>query len=203
MRTFKHWTPHYIYSRIVEKQYRRTHATEPWLTPEAVRFLEGWLKPTDRALEFGAGRSTLWFAARVNSLTSVEHNPEWYERVKELIQTRGVQNVMLLNKSIEGSPAEYARVAEQFADESLDFVLVDGRLRDVCANACLPKLKAGGLLVLDNADVYLPSRVVTPNAHPGRFESEGWVTFSEMTKTWRCYWTCNGVSATAFFFKPC
>jgi hypothetical protein len=57
--------------------------------------------------------------------------------------------------------------------------------------------------VLDNADVYLPSRVVTPNARVDRFESDGWVVFSEATKTWRCYWTCNGVSATAFFFKPC
>lgn len=203
MRSLKHWTPHYIVSRLSEKWYRRTHAAEPWLTPEAVVFLEGWLKPGDTALEFGAGRSTRWFAKRVHSLTSVEHNPEWYERVKEMIVDEGLQNVTLLNKALAGHPSPYVAVADLFADESLNFVLVDGRLRDACANACLPKLKAGGLLVLDNADVYLPSHVTTPNAHRSGVEAPGWELFLETTKTWRCFWTCNGVSATAFFFKPC
>lgn len=203
MRSFKHWTLHYMASRVMEKWYRHMHPDEPWLTPEAVRFLDAWLKPGDMALEFGSGRSTLWFAARLNTLVSVEHDPAWYERVSASIQESDLKNVIFLKKSIEGHPAEYAQVPTQFEDNSLDFVLVDGRLRDECANACLTKLKPGALMVLDNADVYLPSQVITPNAQKEKVLSPGWKVFLEATKTWRCFWTCNGVSATAFFFRPC
>jgi predicted O-methyltransferase YrrM len=107
-----------------------------------------------------------------------------------------------LKKSIEGSPAEYTLVPGQFENNSLDVILVDGRLRDLCANASLPKLKPGGLLVVDNADVYLPSQVITPNAHRTRVESKDWQDFLDTIANWRRYWTCNGVSATAFFYKP-
>ena len=202
MRSFKHWTPHYIISRLAERWYRQTHADEPWLTPQAVRLLEGWLQPTDRMLEYGSGRSTMWFARRVNHLVSVEHNPLWYERVEASLKEQRLNNVVYLKKSIEGSPAEYTLVPEQFENNSLDVILVDGRLRDICANASLPKLKPGGLLVVDNADVYLPSRVITPNAHRTGVECPGWQDFLDTVINWRRYWTCNGVSATAFFFKP-
>ena len=203
MRSFKHWTPHYITSRLAEKYYHRSHADEPWLTPQAVRFLEGWLKPGDKMLEFGSGRSTIWFARRVNSLVSVEHDPLWYERVNASLKAQNLEHVIYLKKSIEGSPAEYTLVPGRFEDNSLDVILVDGRLRDECINASLPKLKPGGLLVLDNADVYIPSQVITPNAHREGVESPGWQVFLDTAAEWRCFWTCNGVSATAFYFKPC
>jgi predicted O-methyltransferase YrrM len=203
MRSFKHWTPHYIISRLAEKWYRQTHANEPWLTPQAIRLLEGWLKPTDMVLEFGSGRSTMWIAGRVNTMVSVEHNPLWYERVDASLKEQQLHHVLYLKKSIVGNPAEYALVPGQFENNSLDVVLVDGRLRDECANACLPKLKPGGLLILDNADVYLPSQVITPNAHRTGVENEGWQVFLDTTINWRRYWTCNGVTATVFFFKPC
>jgi predicted O-methyltransferase YrrM len=202
MRSLKHWTAHYIVSRLAEKSYRLRHPDEPWLTPQAVRLLEGWLKPTDIILEFGSGRSTLWFARRVNRLVSVEHDPGWYDRVASTIQTQRLLNVTYLLKSIEGRPSEYASVTTQFEDNSLDVILVDGKLRDECANACLPKLKPGGLLVVDNADVYLPSQAMTPNAHHTGAASEGWQHFLDATINWRRCWTCNGVSATAFFFTP-
>ena len=202
MRSFKHWTAHYIISRVVERYYHQTHADEPWLTPQAVRLLEGWLKPTDRMLEFGSGRSTLWFARRVASLVSVEHDPRWYERVDASLKEQHLENVTYLKKSIQGSPAEYTLVPQKFENNTLDIILVDGRLRDECINASLPKLKPGGLLVLDNADVYLPSQVITPNAHRQGVECAGWQVFLDTVSSWRCYWTCNGISATAFYFKP-
>lgn len=202
MRKIKHWTFNYLISRAIEKRYRQTHPNEPWLTPQAVRFLEGWLQPTDKMLEFGSGRSTLWFADRVDTIVSVEHQSEWYDRVQEMIRQQGRQNVIYLKKALEGDPSEYPLVARQFEDNNLDVVLVDGRLRDICTMESIGKLKPGGLLVLDNADVYLPSSVKTPNSDPQRVASALWQTFLDTVKNWRIFWTCNGVSATAFFFKP-
>ena len=78
MRTFRHWTPAYIVNRITEKVYRKNHPGDPWLTPAAVQFLKGYLKASDQGLEFGSGGSTIWFAKRIDSLTSIEQKvPIW------------------------------------------------------------------------------------------------------------------------------
>jgi len=207
MRSFAHWTPHYIVSRLQEKKYRQSHPDEPWLTPEAVRFLIGYLKPQDIGLEFGSGHSTLWFAHHLAHLTSIEHNPVWFARIQAELNATHISNVDYHNipedRMREGIP-EYVLAADRFGPQSLDFVLVDGRHRDLCALAVLPKLKPGALLVLDNADIYLPGSSVTPNARrPEQAAATPlWDKFLENVASWRTYWTCNGVSATAFYFKP-
>jgi putative heme iron utilization protein len=49
------------------------HPNWPWLTKEAILLLERLLRPDDIGLEFGSGRSTIWFAERVEKLISIEH----------------------------------------------------------------------------------------------------------------------------------
>ena len=78
MRPFRHLTPRYIWNRTALIVYERANPGQPWLTPDMIKILDSWLCPADVGLEFGSGRSTSWFAARVKHLTSVEHNPEWY-----------------------------------------------------------------------------------------------------------------------------
>lgn len=45
---------------------------------------------------------------------------------------------------------DYVYVAEEFADESLDLVIVDGAYRQHCAFLVLSKVKPGGLLLIDD-----------------------------------------------------
>jgi predicted O-methyltransferase YrrM len=204
VRSFRHWTPRYLLDRARDKSYRQAHPEQPWLAPEAIRFLEGYLRPSDMGLEFGSGHSTLWFARRLAALTSVEHDPVWGERVRAMLVEGGVKNVTYLVIDLEagqpGQAPDYVRASERFAERSLDFVLVDGRRRDECALAVLPKLRPGGLFVLDNADVYLPSDQHTPNARQTP-DGPGWAQFLDLVRGWRCFWTGNGVYATAMWWK--
>jgi predicted O-methyltransferase YrrM len=135
----------------------------------------------------------------------VEHDPVWAERVKQGLAEHKVQNVnylpIRLDVITDRKNADYVRSAERFADASLDFVLVDGRLRDECALAVLAKLRPGGLLVIDNADAYLPSKMHTPNARSTP-DGIGWARFLELVRGWRNVWMCNGIYATAMWFKP-
>jgi hypothetical protein len=57
----------------------------PWLTKQAVHFLSQTLRADDVGIEFGSGRSTIWFARRLRHLISVENNPLWYAKVSDLI----------------------------------------------------------------------------------------------------------------------
>lgn len=144
---------------------------EPWITFPAIDWLERVLTPDARVFEFGSGGSTLFFARRVGSLTSVEHHPAWHNRVRRRLRSLGLDDRTRVhlappetnpNGSRErfGSTRRtYARVAfehyvtriDQEPDASIDLVFVDGRSRMACMRHALPKLKPGGYLVLDNS----------------------------------------------------
>lgn len=74
----------YLVDKVELYLHERAHPDEPWITKQAVATLSSWLKPTDRGLEWGAGRSTAWFARRVAHVTSVESDPVWFERVRQM-----------------------------------------------------------------------------------------------------------------------
>jgi len=204
-----HQTPRYIDNRIREILYRRAHPEAPWLTPAAIRLLATMLRPADRGAEFGSGRSTIWFAARVASLTSVEHDACWHETVSTKLKERGFGNVDCIlageDQPIErGGDSAYARTALSFADVSLDFALVDGQYRDYSAKYIMPKIKPGGMLIIDNVNWYLPCRSHAPSSRtttlgpaPG-----AWAEVWHELAGWRTIWTSSGVTDTAIFIKP-
>jgi predicted O-methyltransferase YrrM len=191
-----HWTPRYVVDRARLAVHERRHPRDPWLTADAVRFLDGWLRPTDRCLEWGAGRSTAWFAARTASVVSIEHDQSWATKVSD--QLAGVQGVSV--HLIDGSEAgTYASAPDGAA--RFDVALVDGIHRDQCALAALDLVDAGGIVVVDNVERYLPSRSRSPEAIGDRYESEDWRAFEARTERWRRYWTSDGVTDTAIFFS--
>ncbi len=208
-RAFRHWSLRYLFDRSSEKAYRRAHPGVPWIAPAAVDFLEGYLKPTDRVLEFGSGRSTLWFAERVHHITSVEHNPDWHRQISIKIAEKGYSNVsyFLHQKQADSVPAsqsEYVLVTQSIPSASLDAVLVDGIYRAQCVLQSLSLIADGGALVIDNVNRYLPSRSIAPNSRSmevGPVDEE-WHQVLELIGSWRFFWTSNGVSDTAFYFKP-
>lgn len=212
MRTcaFRHWTPKYLYNRFKLFLYEIKHRDHPWLTQQANTILSSCLAKTDVGLEWGSGRSTIWFAKRVAHLTSVEHDPRWYERVKKKLAECNITNTKLYHykatskrEDIENSP--YAEVADNFPDNSLDFALVDGVFRSECALRALRKIKPGGLLIIDNINWYLPSTSSAPNSRTEQngSASQRWGHLAELLKEWRCIWTSNGVTDTAIWVKPC
>ena len=60
----------------------------PWLTEEAIIFLEEFIEenPSAKILEFGSGASTIWFAKKNVELFSVEHNPDWYNLISNILK---------------------------------------------------------------------------------------------------------------------
>jgi predicted O-methyltransferase YrrM len=209
MRSVGHWTPRYVVDRLRELRYSRAHPEHPWLTPQANQILDSMLLPTDEALEYGSGRSTSWLAGHVRRLTSVEHDERWHATVSAQLKDRGLDNVDYLFAPRDvpaerGGESEYARVSSRFADGSLDIALVDGIYRDYCAQAVLPKLRPGGMLVIDNVNWFLPSQSRSPNSRaPGQGpDGPVWADVLDAMRDWRRIWTCSGVWDTALFFKP-
>lgn len=167
VRRMRHRTPPYIYNRTKLLLYERGHCDDPWLTSAAIRLLSSLLRPADHGVEFGSGRSTVWFAQRVAALTSVEHDGQWYETISAKLKERRLTNVDYILAPLDqplalGDRSEYARTALAFADASMDFALVDGAYREHSAKFILPKIKSGGMLIIDNVNWYLPSQSPAP-----------------------------------------
>jgi hypothetical protein len=208
-RSFRHWTPRYILDRLGVLIYERTHPENPWLTRQAVDFLEQWLRPTDHGFEWGSGRSTVWFARRVAGLISIEHDPAWYDRVRARMAALSLHNVdyrlvPMRPASPDPRTHPYVTTARSVSPDSLDFALVDGEFRDHCARVALRLIKPGGILVIDNVNWFLPHATRSPSSvgASGPPASPDWGSVAAALAEWRCYWTSSGVTDTAVFFKP-
>ncbi|MBC7835114.1 MAG: class I SAM-dependent methyltransferase [Phycisphaerales bacterium] len=197
----KHWTPRYIIDRMAWGLWQKRHPTEPWLVPGAVEFLGQWLRRTDTLVEFGSGRSTRWFAGKVGHITSIEHHPQWHVTVTGQLSQAGIKNVdyVLVKEDEAGYLAPLAHRGEKF-----DMVLVDGIHRDHCALWAFEHAKPGGLLVIDNANWYVPcgSRSPASIALNGSPPTEMWKQFLEKTGVWRRVWFSSGVTDTLVMFVP-
>jgi predicted O-methyltransferase YrrM len=207
-RTVGHWTPRYIRARTRQAFYQRVHPDAPWLTPEAIRLLDSMLRPSDIGAEFGSGRSTLWLARRCAHLTSVEHDEAWHATVSATLAVEGITHVDYRchprdEPDALGDRSAYAQVAQFLGDESLDFALVDGLYRDYVTLLLLPKIRPGGMLVIDNVNRYLPSPTVSPaSLRPSAAAATaGWEQAAADLAGWRRIWTSSGVWDTAIFVK--
>ena len=208
MRKIGHWTPRYVVNRVAWFVYERRNMDKPWLTPRAVELLSELILPTDTGIEWGSGRSTAWFAKRLKHLTSIEDNREWYDIVSKRLAEQKLSNVTY---HFAPTPAEddsarnseYVKHCSSFADKSLGFALVDGMAREYCAEAAIPKIAPGGLLVIDNANWFFDHPTHSPSSRVGNGpKNQPWAEVWKTLSRWRMIWTTQGVSDTGIWIRP-
>jgi hypothetical protein len=216
MRPIQLLRPRYVADRVRLAMHQKLHPDAPWLTAEATRRLDDWLLPTHVGIEWGSGRSTIWFAQRVKYLVSVEHHAGWHAAVSDSLEKAGLHSVDYRLHPCEPERIEtpewiaamfasdYVRAVDTFGPQSIDFALVDGMYRSACALAVLPKLRPGGRLIVDNVNWFLPSGSRAPSSRGVRDEplSPTWVEFQVAVADWKQEWTENGVADTAIWIAP-
>lgn len=180
----------------------------PWMTPAAIDIINAILTPDLKGFEFGSGRSTLFIAPRVEELVSLEHDVAWYQYISEELMKRSLNNVHYFLKPPASEPSktigypknnyinytmpripatcytEYAAFIDQYEDEEFDFIIIDGRARVECTQHAIPKLKKGGVLILDNA------------------ERNRYASIHTMLRNWKSVFTTSGITDTVFWIKP-
>lgn len=149
----------------------------PWMTYDAIEFLDKICNNDMRVFEWGSGGSTIFFASRCKEIFSVEHDKFWIKSLRQKLEKRNLKNVSI--KEIEGEPIStfntlnpedpdnyiskdkkskglsfegYAKSIDQFEAEYFDLVVVDGRARNSCIKRAIPHIKEGGYLIVDNSE---------------------------------------------------
>jgi len=118
----------------------------PWWDLEAIKYLEPLLTRDMKVFEWGSGRSTQWFADRVNSIVSVEYQQKWFDVVTEYLKGRSNAKLLLLDRYQD----DYVKAISSFKDETFDLVAIDGRRRVECCREAISKIKVGGYLLFDD-----------------------------------------------------
>jgi len=118
----------------------------PWITFGAIDWLKINLNQSWEILEFGSGTSTLFFADRVTSVCSVEHDSHWEAQVQLRIKEKSIKNIELYNYS------DAFKFLEDNPEKVYDLILIDGVERIQSFECAVNHLKRGGFIILDNAE---------------------------------------------------
>jgi len=201
MRSIRYWSLKYLRDRCRVFIYEKQNPKSPWLTSNSIIFLENWFSKKDFGFEWGSGRSTIWAAKQMKQLISVEHNVSWYENIKKKLKNKKLNNVVYNLFDINNNKEHlYINAINKFEDNYFDYILIDGKLRDECSILALQKVKKGGIIVIDNAERYLPNSFSIPASIGFNFKTSLWNEFYDKIKDNRKYWTTNGVWATLIIF---
>jgi hypothetical protein len=113
----------------------------PLMHEHEYKFIEKYLKKDDTLLEYGSGNSTIYFSGIVKNVISIEHDIDWINSLKKVINAYDITNIELIYQAAHSPDPKPCRY-EQFKDyihlpatRKLKFTkaLIDGRARKYCA----------------------------------------------------------------------
>lgn len=117
----------------------------PWYAYAAADFLAERVHEEMRVFEYGSGNSTLWWANRVATVVSCEHDQQWFLNMKPRLPA----NVTYMHVDLEPA-GNYSTVIRQYA-KAFDIIVIDGRERAACAMNSLGALNDTGVIIWDDS----------------------------------------------------
>lgn len=166
----------------------------PFFSYAAIDFLTAYLQPDMTVFEFGTGGSTLFFAQRVKSVTSVENSIERFEAVVSRVKEKNLVNVEIKLRPFDvKNPQDFedSEYLQSIHGETFDVIVIDGAeewtpVRPLCFQQAEQWVKPGGIIVVDDSWRYA---MLHGKHHAKRFE------------TFRSVGPCRpGVTSTDIFF---
>jgi hypothetical protein len=186
--------PRIFASTLIYKSRTIFQPDLPWLSYDAVKFVDTLPLKNESVFEWGSGRSTVWFAKRCRELISIENNQIWHQRVLGMLEKKRLSHVKCLHYELSESDLKvapdsqtqplYVTVIDSIPEKSLGLVVVDGYgLRHACIQRALPKIRKDGYLLIDNTDWIKLEDWKVPPDWPIVHRSRN--AFTETT-IWRC-----------------
>lgn len=133
------------------------HHCEPWIVPEAIKYLETLVRPEWKTFEWGCGGSVVWFAERCLKVVAVESVPRWVAWGTERLQELGLTNTNIIYApTIQGNYNGYVNVIEAYPRTYFDLISIDGVMsaRKDSIEKTKHKLKSGGIIMIDNSNKF-------------------------------------------------
>lgn len=124
------------------------------MTDKEIDFITTRLKPEFNMLEWGGGNSTKIFSPFVKRYVSIEHDEEWYDKIKGFAEVHLVKPNLDWQGEDDGSYEQFEDYVNKVKDFDIvwDAVLVDGRAREACLKELLNHINTKTLVFLHDAE---------------------------------------------------
>lgn len=159
----------------------RKGAALPWFTYAAIAFLERELTPDLAMFEYGGGQSTSYWAERLQSVVSIDHDPAFGELIRPTLpphaELRIIEENAALSERLVRMSADmpsftdpertvktyrsgqlniafrsYGLQILEYAPNSFNVVVIDGMARHLSTWAAIRHFHRDGFIVFDNSD---------------------------------------------------
>lgn len=115
----------------------------PWYTYPSIEYLNQFDYSEKRVFEYGCGNSSLYWAKRAKEVISVDDNEDWHGKI---FNSKPDNLSVILEKNWD----LYAKSLEKYG--KFDIIVIDGYVRDKCAEIAVKHLNKGGFVILENSD---------------------------------------------------
>jgi len=125
----------------------------PWYTYPLIDFLRFRDFSDKHVLEFGGGQSTLWWATKASSVSTLEGDKDWYQKIEQTMPS----NVDLRYVTMVSREDNVAAVKAELNDIDInqyDIIVIDGLYRENMIDIALEYIARGGIIICDNAEGY-------------------------------------------------
>jgi hypothetical protein len=138
---FSHESGHFR-SALAGRSLDKHGRPRPWYTVPMIEFLEAKDFTGRRVLEWGAGQSTLWWAAHADSVVSFDCDRDWYAEIKK----RAPANVTLhlVPSDLNG--------CDELIQGAFDVIVVDGLDRAKAVEISVARITEDGCILVDNSE---------------------------------------------------
>lgn len=149
---FSHRTGHFR-SSLFRRAMGPRGQPLPWYSYPAIHFLAARDHSRRHVLEFGGGQSTLWWAQRAASVTTLEGDARWAARLR----ARAPGTVRVHEARMDDARtnvADVERLLLEFGRERYDVIVIDGLYRGELVDLARRHLAPDGVLVGDDSEGY-------------------------------------------------
>jgi len=136
----------WINSWIKKSPINKEESPLPWVTYPFIDFIEKRLSKQMNIFEYGSGNSTFYYANKANSITSVEHDKDWFNKISDSMPNN---SKLIYQELVYGG--EYSSMARA-QKQNYHLIIVDGRDRVNCIKNSLDSLAVDGVMVLDDSE---------------------------------------------------
>lgn len=153
----------------------------PWWSFAAIEAVKEFCTGSEDVFEYGSGGSTMHFARHCKTVTAVEDDAGWFERMQEEIARAEISNVNLQLCPFDfEKPAGFDRSDYLCAlsGREYDLIVVDGQdwtydVRPQCFVRAERYIRPGGLIVVDDSWRYPQLRTASRAKSVKTFEGVG------------------------------
>lgn len=115
----------------------------PWFTYPCIEYISQLDLKDKIVLEWGMGNSTLFFSKRCKTIDSIEHNVEWFNKIREKLSPNSFGHLV--------TEDEYSKFPFTLK-KKFDLIIVDGIKRKACLENAVDLVIDNGIIIFDNSD---------------------------------------------------